>query len=349
MNKSFFSVSNLCKILIVTLIAALFSKLNFPVPWIMGSLMGAFFLAIIGYKIEVPPFVRGYILSIVGLQMGSLVTYDMLVELRGGIGLLVGLFILVPLYMVITQALYQKIMGFSAQDGFLCSAPGLLSYVLIVAQEKKSDLSLIVFTHTLRLIFLVVILPLIIVGSIVHNPPVIESFKINNFENIIQTLLIVFLIIIFSKYLVRLKLIAPWLLVAIFVSTISILGFHYSLKPSPIFLTMSQIALGCMLASNINRNDFRRPLSFYLKMLLVFALSLTFIILGTFIVITLTDIDVKTALLAYSPGGLEAMIMISVTLASHPLLVSAAHVIRSLYLSLIIPIMFARIEKNTNK
>ncbi len=72
-------------------------------------------------------------------------------------------------------------------------------------------------------------------------------------------------------------------------------------------------------------------------MLLVFALCFLFVIFLFLLLFSLTKASFPMILLAYSPGGLEAIVLIALTLSFNPILVSTLHIIRMVYLGFLIP------------
>ncbi len=332
----YINFSNFFATAILFIFGIVFYQLHIPLPWLMGGVVGSFILSLFNIQLTLPPSVRAIILALIGLSMGSLITPQAIQEVAVNLSLFIGIFLFIPLYMAFSTYLYYKIMDIPLRDSFLCSAPGLLSYIVIIAEEKQCDFALIILVHTLRLIFLVIILPLWLVGSLPQNLPIFHFLSFQPF-NLIKLILIILFILWVGRYASRLKITAPWLLISIILSAFLLFGFNYKLSVDPLLLTLSQIFIGNLVAGNTKKETLKRPLIFYIKMLLIFALCLLFVIFISLLLFSITNASFPMILLAYSPGGLEAMVLIALALNLNPLLVSALHIIRMIYLSFLIP------------
>ncbi len=304
----------------------------------MGGVLGSFILSLLNLKLIFPPVFRPIVVSLIGLSMGSLVTLETLTEVTLNFPLFIGLLIFIPLYIAFSTYAHHKIMRIPLGDSFLCSMPGLLSYVVIIAEEKKCDFALIMLVHGFRLIFLVIIIPLWLVGRIPPVAPLAAEFSFDmlNFTIIAG---LIGVILWMGKYLSQLKITAPWLLAAVILSAVISLIFNFKVSPDAISMTLAQLFLGSMVGGNIKRESLKRPLSFYLKMIFVFGLCLLFVILTSALLLNFTTVSFSTVLLSFSPGGLEAMVLIAITLNLNPLLVSALHIMRMIYLGFLMPFM----------
>ncbi len=339
-------LSQILRFLVLFVFGALLCVLNFPLPWLIGGIVGSIILTLFNQKLMMHKHIREVILSAVGLQMGGLVDAQTILQIKAAPILVIILLILMPLYIIIGAYCYHKIMGISKKDSFFCSVPGLLSYVVIVAEEQKCDIPLIVLSHAVRLLLLTIILPLILIGRSVQNSSMMESLSFGSVEVFLSSLIIIILLVFVGRIVAKTKLPAVWLWLGFLIAGTCKLYMNIDLTPPPVIMVVIQLLLGSFIMMGFTRQNFFRPLSFYIKLLLALFANFLVIILACVMIAAIFHFDLQTLLLAFSPGGLEAMVLISISLASNPILVSAMNVLRMVYLSVLIPIMMRYIPKN---
>lgn len=336
MIHSFFEPRHIFAIFILWGFGALFFFLHIPLPWLVGGVIGSFCLSLFRLNIILPKVFRPIIMTLIGFSLGSLVTVETLKEVSINIPLFVGLIVFIPLYMAFSTYAHHKIMRISLTDSFLCSAPGLLSYIIIIAEEKKCNFGLIMLVHGLRLIFLVIIIPLWLMGITPTYTAFVSEFSFH-INNLVMISILTAFVLVIGIYLSKLKITAPWLLASVMISAFVSLNFSYKVTPDPIAMTFGQLFLGSLVGGNIKRDSLNQAFSFYIKMIFVFALCLLFVVFSAIILLNFTTVSFATILLAFSPGGLEAMALMAIALNLNPLLVSALHILRMLYLGFLIP------------
>lgn len=324
----------------------LLCALNFPIAWLIGGIIGSIILTLFNQKLIVHPKVREIILSAVGLQMGGLVNGQTIIQIKAAPILVIILLLLMPLYIVIGMYSHHKIMGISKKDGFFCSVPGLLSYVAIAADEQKCDVPLIVFSHAIRLLLLTIVLPLILIGRAAQNPSIMESLSFGSMIGFFQSIIIIILLVVMGRVITKAHIPAAWLWLGFFTGGIGKIYLHIDLTPPPVIMVMIQLLLGGFIMMNLTKESFFRPLLFYIRLFLALFMNLMVIALACIFIAVIFHFDLRTLLLAFSPGGLEAMVLISISLASNPILVSAMNVLRMVYLSILIPVMIRYIPKD---
>jgi membrane AbrB-like protein len=143
----------------------------------------------------------------------------------------------------------------------------------------------------------------------------------------------------------RLKVAAPILLGAMIVSSVSHgTGIVTGVIP-PVVATGGLVLIGLFIAErfrNIQRSTLRRALIAALGSFTVgMAVALAFAALAAW----LAGVSFANSLVAFAPGGLEAMTVLALVLGLDPLYVGIHHLVRFLGIGLVLPFIVSRLQR----
>lgn len=320
--------------------AALFHLIGLPAAWLSGAMVGVAVLVAVGGRPAMLAPVRNAGMLLGGLTLGSSVTP----ELLSGIGhypASVALFVLnIAVIMIATQVFLVRVCHWDRPTAFFASAPGALSSVLSVAADTRADILGVSIVQAVRLFVLVAIVPSIVSltgdGRVVTPVETAGALEMTGMIVVGAGL---------SALLDRLGMAGPWIFGGMAVSAVlhGSGSVHGSL-PEP-FTVLAYLLVGAFIGTRftgIDGGSLRRLLVPAAGALLI---GLTLSVAISLATARLLGVPFGAVLVAFAPGGLEAMIVLGGALGLDPIYVGLHHLLRFFGLSLLLPLaahLFAR-------
>lgn len=315
-----------------TLGAGVFSVLGVPVAPLLGA---AFVMAVssaLGIKSDIPGIARHVALLFVGFSIGASITADALDAILSNMASfgILGATSLLTLF--VGTSLLRRL-GFRGVDGLLGSVPGHLSFISANAAELTSNAPVIVAMQSLRAIGLALALPGIVVvlnNEITRPDNQYAALTVLPDETV---LLMIFSGIAAGRILGLLHVPSAYLFAGIAIS-----GFGQATELAqgvlhPVVIWTALATIGSIVGSRFAQFDRSTLVASLSAGGVLTVLSAGFAAIGAYVATLTLDIPFTTLLLAYAPGGVEAMIAISVALGIDPAFVSAHHVFRLVLLA----------------
>ncbi len=329
-------------ILAATAGGAGFHALGLPAGWLSGATLASAALALAGRTLTIPNLARDSLFFVLGLSMGAGVTPEALARVSDYPVSLVMLAITVVAVVVVVMAYLRRLAGYDALTAFFSAVPGALSYVVIAASATKADLRKVVVTQTLRVVLLVAVLPAVITlgtGETLAPPaPAPASLR--------DLAILAGVGLVGSGLAVVLKVPSGVLTGAFFASAaLHGAGLVSGNWPEPVLVTCF-VALGILIGMRFAGTSMAELLGITRAGLGAFALAVLVAGAGAVVVVSLTDIALGPALLAFAPGGLEAMAVLSFALGLDPAYVSIHQLARFIAIALVLPFIIRRFDKS---
>jgi hypothetical protein len=332
------------QIAVAALGGLVFHWLGIPAAWLSGSLVAVVLWRAVGPARRIPRAVAELAMLISGATMGAAVTPDALVAVaRYPLSLVALAVALVAICAASTMWLIH-VSGWRRDDAVLASIPGALSTVLVVAAERKANVAAIAIVQSFRMLVLMTVLPSAVallggerIGGLTEfGQPVATP---GDFAAVLVGGLAV------GAVFARLGIAAPILFGAAAVSTV----LHVTdLAPGvipPAIATAGLVLIGLFLAEsfrNIRWVGIRELVPAALgSFILGLAVAALFAGASAFI----ARVPFADALVAFAPGGLEAMMVLAVVLGLDPLYVGVHHLARLLGLGFTIPFLVAWLQR----
>jgi membrane AbrB-like protein len=239
-----------------------------------------------------------------------------------------------------------RLSGWRMADAVLASTPGALSTVLAVAADRKADVASIAIVQNFRLFVLIALLPSVVVltGGGGHTGALIgEGMPVESPGGMAFTLLGGLALGLALK---RIGLAAPILLGATLVSTVSHATEMVTGVIPPVIATGGLVLIGLFIAErfrNMERSTFRRALAAAVGS---FAIGMSVAALFAALAAWVADVSFANSLVAFAPGGLEAMTVLALVLGLDPLYVGIHHLVRFLGIGLVLPVAVALLQRD---
>lgn len=321
---------------VATVGGASFDLAGIPGGWLSGAVIAVCLLAAFGRARPLPEPLSDLGMLLAGVALGAGATPEAL-EAVSRYPLSVAMLLVAVLSVTFVSAGYLMLRpGWTREEALLASVPGALSAVLSVAAARGGRLPQIAVVQLFRLAALVVLLPALATGvasgAPVGQPPASMSPA--------MTAIVLggglALGIVFQRWRVA----AHFLLGAMLVSiAMHLMGLARGGLPDAI-TTIAFVLLGCFIGGRmrgLTGDVVRRSLADALVSFLIgLAVSAAFAVAVT----RLVGIGLDSALLAFAPGGFEAMIVLALLMNVDALYVGAHHIVRFLAIGFLLPVLF---------
>ena len=304
-----------------------------PAPWLSGSLAATLIAVAAGLRLQLPEWLRKAAFILLGLQTGLSVTPETVERAQHWPASLVILAVTVVVVVYACVLLLQRQFGWSRSTALFSSLPGALSLVLLLAESSTAEMRKVVVSQCVRLIILVVALPMFIQFGLAPQlgfiPPAMSNPG--------QIMLVTALAALGGLLLDRLKVPAGLIMGACLASaTLMLTGLAAGTMPNLLLIPANGV-LGIMIAMRLigtSRDDLRQAaLAGFSSFLLALAIAAA----GAILTSHVTGLSLALTLLAFAPGGLEAMTIMAFALGLDPAYVALHQVARYIGLVLLMP------------
>lgn len=319
---------------------ALFALTGAEAAWLSGSMLA---VAAFGLVRPLPGLRKGWFeatMLLSGALIGSAATPEAVGAVARYPASLAVLFLGLTAIIVATGAYLRYVGRWSWTDAILASAPGALTAVIAVAHAKGADIGRISVIQLFRILVLVAFLPgLMQYGGtseiLAIRPAAIVS-------SLPETLLVLGCGVIGAKVFALLRITAPTILGATIANAI-LHGTGLVEGNLPVLAQNAVLVmLGAVMGGRISTVKRSELLMLFPLALGGFVVSIGVAFAFAWPAALVAGVPYSTAMLAFAPGGLEAMAMLAFTLGLDPLYVGAHHLARFLGLGLAMPFLVGR-------
>ncbi len=317
----------------------IFEAIGFPSAPLTGSAAAISVLALAGVSVQVPVGLRTAAFVLLGINIGSGVTSEMLQAALAWPITIAILSVALLVSMKVSASGLRRWMGFDERDAVLAAAPGHLSYVMAVAISDGAQASRVAVVQSIRILFLTLCVPVLVASAFGASGVVLSvAPPIGLWQLVLLITATVGLGAVFD----RARVPAAYLLAGILCSGV---GQVFDLAPGPpppAATFVAFLVMGILIGSRFvgqNLAGLRRDL---LAGLWVTGTNVVVTLLAIGLSLSLVGLSPALLIVAFAPGGVEAMAAIAVTLGLDPAFVAAHHVMRLLVLTVLIPLLLSR-------
>jgi len=321
---------------------AVFASFGMPAAWLSGSMVVS---AVVGCLRPLPTLRRPWFDSTMllsGTILGSAATPEALQAAAHYPLSLVIMIVGIAAIMFATGAYLHYVARWPWIDALLAAAPGALGTVLAVAQDKGANIGRISVVQLFRLLVLVAFLPsamqLTGVSAGASSGPAVLSVSAGTMFGV--TMAGLALGLAFERF----GMAAPLMFGATFASSILHgTGMVEGSLPMPIQVAV-QVLLGSTIGGRIAHIPRSELKSLFPLAIGGFAVSLGVAFLFAWPAAWLAGVSFASGMVAFAPGGLEAMAMLAFAMGLDTLYVGAHHLVRFVIVGLAMPIVLSRVK-----
>jgi len=328
------------KQLVIGLLAGLaggwiFALLDLPAPWLAGSMIGAVVAVLAGVKFTLPRWLSAAALILLGIQTGTSVNWETLERAFQWPISIAFLCITMIAVTWASYAYYVRRPGWDRPTALFASLPGALALVLMLADAARADMRRVTISQSIRLFFLVAALPAIIES--ISPPHVLVVLPPTG--SVLAVTILVVASAAAGLILEKLKVPAGLILGSTLISaTLVLTGIVDGAAPQGL-LIIANVVLGVMIGSRFGSFRLAELRQFLAEGFSGFLIALAVASAGAAITSIVADLPFALTLLAFSPGGLEAMTIMAFALNLDPAYVAAHQVVRYVGMCLVLPLV----------
>jgi len=309
--------------------------LNIPAPWLCGAMAATILIAITGKGAPLVRPINDLAMLSSGLTLGSAVTPETLRTFVTVPFSILGLFLTSLIVMIVTSSVLIRYSGWERRDAVLAATPGALSSVMAVAVEEGANIPRIAIVQLFRLVMLVAVLPSVMVlAGMSMTLPTATQTPITLFN-----LSVILVIGLGSGMALKaLKMSAPFILGPML--SIGLLrGMEIFPGQYPIELsTAGFVLIGALIGARFQGMRMREIIAIGPAALLSFFVATSLGFLGAILISKLVGLPLPSALMAFAPGGLEAMTALAFALRIDPVIVGVHHIARFTLIGIGLPL-----------
>ncbi len=330
-------------IAILTLVAAafggaVFAFFDLPAAWLAGSLVAVSALALTGVPVYVPDLLRKIIFVVLGISLGAAVTPETVAGIRTWPITLALLVLSLPVTMGAVMLYLHYVSKWNYRETLYASAPGALSAVLAMASEAKVDVRMVAFVQTVRVFLLIAALPgMLLAAGLSASTGGVPAFPGVHAATLEGTLVMAGTGIASALLAERLRIPGGLLIGPMIVNGILHGAGYVQGGIPPLILLTSFVVLGAFTGTR-----FAGTTAAMIKRLLVdsigaFVVALAVCVIFALIAAWLAGENPAKTIVAFAPGGLEAMTILAFMIGLDPAFVGAHHLARFVLIALALP------------
>ena len=321
---------------------ALFSWLRIPGGALSGAVTAVAILSIYGKAVTVSAPFRVTALVTMGVAIGSVVGPETFRNIAAYPGSIVMSCVSAVLVTLVSAAVWRYMFGWPLAMSVLSAVPGSSSFIVSVSMEMGADAARVAVVQTSRVIFLVTMLPFIVVwetGIAYGVPPTVV------FDPPVALAMTFVAGLVAGVGLNALGMAGGYILGGMLASAAL---HYYQIAPgrSPgWFLDIAQVLLGSWTGSRFSDFNWRLFLQICLGATITMILSMAVCFLFAIVGAPLFGVPFATTLVAYAPGGQDAMMVLALALGVDPIFVSVNHLARYFLVNLTLPFVISWLRR----
>lgn len=332
------SVRTLLTLIAAVIGGAVFAYLNLPAAWLAGSLVAVSALALAGAPVYVPDLLRKVIFVVLGISLGAAVTPETLAGIRTWPITLSVLVLSLPATMAAVMLYLHYVSGWKYRETLYASAPGALSAVLAMAADAKVDVRMVAFVQTVRVFFLIAALPgaLLAAGLSPHAGAVPPAAAVHT-ASLNDMLIMAGTGIASALIAERLRVPAGLMIGPMIVNGVLHGSGYVQGNIPPVLLLISFVVLGAFTGTRFAGTTAAMIRRLFLDSIGAFVVAMIVAVIFAFAASWLSGEDIAKTILAFAPGGLEAMTILAFLIGLDPAFVGAHHLVRFLLIAALLP------------
>jgi membrane AbrB-like protein len=315
--------------------AALFQWLHLPGGLISGAMIAVAIAAVAGRSLHIPPPLAQTVLMMLGISLGSLVSRQMLSNVAD-YPLSIALLAFATFCATFGSCFYlQRIHGWDRTSAFLAGSPGALSQIIMLATERGANVAGIAVVQTMRVIILTAALPMLLALAGVATPKTLAPLTSEATPLALAELVLAAFVVAWLLRLFRFP--ASWMFGAMLASAI-LHGAGWIEGGLPTWArALALTGIGTLIGTRFARLSARTLLSYISAAIGSFAVAITMSAIFVAAVAAVTPTKLSDIIVAFSPGAMDAMLALALTLHIDPIFVGAHHLARFLFVTIATP------------
>ncbi len=322
----------------------MFHWLTMPLAWMIGAMVFTTVAALMGAPVRGSRRLRSFMVPVLGIMLGSAFTPETLGQVDLWVPSILVMLIFVAVVIGCVGAFLYKIMDFGPVSAYFSATPGGLATMAIIGTDWGGDERRIGLVHSVRILLTVLIIPLYFRIFEGYIPGGLESLGSLTNLQIRDGLILIACALGFPlfKFLnfPSAQILGPMVLSAI----VHLMGITEA-KPPVELVNLAQLVIGTGIGARFAGVSIFR----LFKVMMAAAASTIFMVALAAACASglshLTGLPFHAIWLAFAPGGVAEMTLISLSMGIDVAFVSTHHVIRVTFMVIAAPYVFLILQK----
>ena len=323
----------------------IFDQWRMPLAWMIGAMIFTTTAALAGAPLKGSRRLRTVVIPVLGVMLGSAFTPDAMSGAGRWIPSLAVMIVFVVIVATCVGLFFYRAMGFGAVTSYFSATPGGLATMVVIGGDMGGDERTISLTHSVRVLLTVLVIPFWFRWFQGYEPGGLAA--LGSVMDIAPLDAVVLLACAVVGYPVARLLRVPsaHLLGPMLLSAAIHLAGVSAAKPPVEIVNLAQLVIGAGIGAR-----FVGVSVFAVFRVLAAAIASTLFML-TLAAVTaialegLTGMPFRALWLAFAPGGLAEMTLISLAMSIDPAMVSTHHLLRVMFMVLAAPVVFTVLQK----
>lgn len=312
-----------------------------PLPWMLGPMIGNTLAAVLGAPIKGPETLRPLVIPVIGVLLGSGINAAIFAQLGDWVVTLLVLPVFLGLAAGLSFMVYRRVGKYDPVTAFYCAMPGGLNEMLILGGAAGGDERRIALAHAARVlivIFLVVVYFWLILGVTSTGSAAWVALDALSLADYVILGACAVLGLVLGRWM---RLPAAPMFGPMVLSGIAHIAGWVTVAPPTALIVAAQLIIGTVIGARFVGTTLAavgRDLG--LAVFSAFGMLLIAVVFAEAIALQ-SGMDLSQAFLAFSPGGLTEMSLLSLAMGQEVAYVSSIHLIRITVIIAIAPTVFA--------
>lgn len=318
----------------------LFHELHMPLPWMIGALIFTLIASLSGAPLVRPKRLRIYMVPVLGVMLGAGFTPEAIrhaTEWVASISMLLvyalGVTAMVSYYLV-------RVARWDAATSYFSASPGGFGEMALLGEAMGADDRKISLNHSVRIMLTVLVIPFWFKFFEGYQPGNMGALGNMTDVRLKDAAILIACAVVGFYGARRLRFPAAQLLGPTLVSAIVHLAGFTEARPPQEIIALAQVVIGASIGCRFLGISLREMSATMVQAAGLTVFMLCSALAGAWIVHEFTGIPVNTVWLAFAPGGLAEMTLISLSLGIDVAFVSVHHMVRVIFLVAMAPIAF---------
>lgn len=310
-----------------------------PLAWMLGALFACMAASLARLPVDVPNWVRGGFLWVIGLFLGESFSAASAEQMARWPATLLLAALYVPIGAALCYALFRRAAGWGRGTALLAGLPGGVTAVAVFALEMGGDERRVALAQSLRVAIVVLAAPLIAFGWLGLPEPTAETYAAARPMTLAEAALLIPAALAGSWAAARMRAPIPWFLGPVLASAALRLGGLVEGTLPPLLVEAALVVSGASIGARFRGTPLRLFADVALWAGLGTALLMALSLGMAAVVAPVFGVDWFAALLAFAPGGVAEMSLIAIAIGADPAFVAAHHLARIFAVLFALPIM----------
>ncbi|MEK9752364.1 MAG: AbrB family transcriptional regulator [Rhodospirillaceae bacterium] len=324
--------------------AIVFQWIKMPLAWMIGAMVFTTIAALSGAPIRGSSRLRSFVVPILGIMLGSGFSPEVLGRVHLWVPSVTAMLVFVVVSIASVAIYFYRVIGYGPVTAFFSASPGSLATMIVIGTEYGGDERRIALTHSVRVMLTVLIIPIYFRVFEGYVPGGFDQLGSITHLSLRDGLILGACALGFPLFkILRLpsaQILGPMVLSA----CVHIAGLTTA-KPPVELLNLAQLVIGTGLGARFAGVSIVRLFG-----VMSAAVGSTVFIVGlatlcAFGLSRATGLPFEAIWLAFAPGGLAEMTLISLTMGIDVAFVATHHLVRVTFVVIAAPLVFELLRR----